>query len=393
MLLAMRVVAAPNSFRDGPPARVVADAMARGVRRALPEAEVVSLPLADGGDGTLAVLAGILDAEVRKVVVRDPRGAPVEARLALGRDGTAVLEMAEASGLRTLQAERRDPFRGSTWGTGELLRAALDAGAGRILLGVGGSGTVDGGAGALAALGAVFLDSRGRRLEPTPEGLAHLATADFGSLDPRLSAVPLHVLSDVRSSLRTCVDLFGPQKGLLPETAGAVKSALRRLFGLPGGPGEDAFDHPWWGAGGGIAGGLAAFAGARVEGGGEFIARLAGLPARLEAADLLLTGEGRFDRTTLEGKLTAVVAGLAAERSVPTVVIAGHVLLEAEALPPGVVACFSTAPGPVSLEEALAAAPLHIERTTEEVLRLYDSGRRRGRADRLSDRARPGGSP
>jgi glycerate kinase len=376
----MRIVVAPNSFRDGSPAQVVASAMARGARRVLADADVVPLPLADGGDGTLAVLAGILDAEIREIVVRDPRGAPVEAHLALGRDGTAVVEMAEASGLRTLQAERRDPFRCSTYGTGELLRAALDAGAERILLGAGGSGTIDGGAGALAALGAVFLDAHGRRLEPTPEGLAPLAAADFGSLDPRLSGARLHVLGDVRTSLRTCVDVFGPQKGLRPETADAVKDALRKLFELSGGSAEDVFDRPWWGAGGGIAGGLATFAGARVEGGADFIARLAGLPARLETADLLLTGEGRFDRTTLEGKLTAVIAGMAAERDVPTVVIAGHVLLEAEALPPGVVACFSSAPGPGSLEEALAAAPSRIERTTEEVLRLYDSGRRKGKA-------------
>lgn len=379
-MVKMRIVAAPNSFRDSSSAQVVASAMARGARRALGGAEIVPLPLADGGDGTLAVLAGILEAEIRDVVVRGPRGAPVQAHLAIDHDGTAIIEMAEASGLRTLQAEHRDPFRCSTYGTGELLRRALELGAERIFLGAGGSGTIDGGAGALAALGAVFLDSKGRRLEPTPEGLVSLVTADFGPLDERLLGARLHVLGDVRTSIGRCVDVFGPQKGLLPETAGAVKLALRKFFELAGDKGEKAFDCPWWGAGGGIAGGLATFAGARVEGGAEFIARLAELPDQLETADLLLTGEGRFDRTTLEGKLTAVVAGMAAAHDVPAVVIAGQVLLEAEALPAGVVACFSSSPGPGSLEESLNATPQQIERTTEEVLRLFECGRRKGRA-------------
>jgi glycerate 2-kinase len=368
----VRVVVAPNSFRDCLDAPAVAASMARAVRRAAPRAEVAVVPLADGGDGTLAVLARLLAARLHSAPVHDPCGRLVQGRIALSADGaTAVLEMAEASGLRLVPLPERDPFRLSSYGTGELIRAALDRGARRILLGAGGSGTIDGGAGALAALGAVFRDAAGRPLEPTPDCLTTLAAVDLGGLDPRLSRVTIEVLADIHTPIRRHVDLFGLQKGVRPETAERLRRLLRRLLELAPAAPAGLDEAPWMGAGGCLAGGLVAYAGARAAGGARVIAELAGLPAALAGADLLLTGEGRLDDTSREGKVPGVVAAMAAAQGVPTVVIAGQVAISPGSTVDGVVASFSTAPGPLDVAAALGSAEAQIGRTTEHVLRLF----------------------
>lgn len=369
-----RVLVAPNSFRDGLDAGAAAAALARGVRRALPGAEVVELPLADGGDGSLAVLCRLLGGELHTSTVSDPLGRPREARFALTQDGTALIEMAEASGLRLVEEPLRDPFRSSTRGTGELIRAALDRGARRILVAAGGSGTIDAGIGALAALGAVYRDTAGRALEPVPRALTEVASVDLSGLDARLAGVELTVLSDVLTPVERHVEVYGPQKGLDPRHAEALEGFLRRFVDLAAGLGVELAGRPWVGAGGCLAGGLAAFAGARAVGGAEEICRLAGLSGHLEGAALVITGEGRFDATSGQGKLTATVAAEAAARRVPAVVIAGQVVAS-ETLPPGVVACFSAAPGPLNLAEALERAPAELARTAEQVARLFAATR------------------
>lgn len=365
-----RVLVAPNSFRDGLDATAAAAALARGARRALPGAEVVELPLADGGDGSLAVLQKLLGGEVRTCTVSDPLGRLREARFALTAGGTALIEMAEASGLRLVEETLRDPFRSSSRGTGELIRAALDRGVRRILVAAGGSGTIDAGAGALAALGAVFRDAAGRPLEPVPGALTEVASVDLSGLDARLAGVELTVLSDVLTPVERHVQVYGAQKGLDPRLAEALEGFLRRFLDLAADHGIELASRPWVGAGGCLAGGLAAFAGARAVGGAEEICRLAGLSGHLEGAALVITGEGRFDATSGQGKLTAAVAAEAAARRVPAVVIAGQVVAS-EALPPGVVACFSAAPGPLTLAEALERAPEELARTAEQVARLF----------------------
>lgn len=372
-----RVIVAPNSFRDGVDAEVAAAALARGARHALPGAEVVELPLADGGDGSLAVLRRLLGGEIQTCEVSDPLGRPRQARFALTADGTAILEMAEASGLRLVEELVRDPFRSSTRGTGELIRAALDRGARRILVAAGGSATIDAGAGALAALGAIFRDAAGNPLEPIPSALVEVARVDLSGLDARLAAAEITVLSDVLTPVESHVEVYGPQKGLDPRHAEALRGFLSRWVRLAAERGVDLAGQPWVGAGGCLAGGLAAFAGARAVGGAEAICRLAGLPGYLEGAVLVLTGEGRFDATSGQGKLTAIVAAEAAARGVPAVVIAGQVSV-AGSLPPGVVACFSAAPGPLSLSQALERAPVELERTAEQVARLFAAAHQGG---------------
>jgi glycerate kinase len=370
----MRYLLAPNSFRDALSSPRAAAAMAAGVRRAEPSAEIVEMPLADGGDGTLEVLSGLLAARRIEVVARDPLGRPLAASIALGDGGrTAIVEMAEASGLKRLAPADRDPLRADTRGTGDLLRAALDLGARDILLGAGGSGTIDAGAGALAALGAVFRDAAGRALEPSPAALSGLAAVDLSGLDPRLREARIVVLADISTPLERHVALYGGQKGAPEGDRPALEDHLRRIDALAAERGHPLAGRPWLGAAGCLAGGLAAFAGARVVPGAEEIARRAGLRERLEGVDLVMSGEGRVDATSFEDKLPATVARLSAAAGVPMVMVAGQ--LAADAAPPGVVATFGLSRGPESLESALAATAERLTRTCEQVARLFGAAR------------------
>ncbi|MDY7091398.1 MAG: glycerate kinase [Acidobacteriota bacterium] len=370
----MKVVLAPNSFRDALMAPQVAAAMAAGVRRGAPRADVVSVPLADGGDGTLEVLMKLLGGRLQRTTVVDPRRRPVEARWALSDDGTtAILEMAEASGLRRLAPEDRDPLQVDTGGTGELIRAALDQGARKIVLGAGGSGTIDGGAGALAALGAVFRDAAGNALPPHPAGLDELAAIDLADLDPRLAETEITVLADVSTQVERHVAVYGPQKGARPEDHSALEANLLRLAELAEHHGHPIADRPWYGAAGCMAGGLAAFAGARVLAGGKEVARLGKLDEHLRGADLVLSGEGRMDASSFEDKLPSVVAGLAQRAGVPLALVAGH--LSHETALSGVVASFALSAGPESLEQALARTGERLEQVSEQIVRLFAAAR------------------
>lgn len=374
----MQVLLAPNSFRDALAAPEVAAAMARGARRVDPggdglRIEVVALPLADGGDGTLPVLAHLLDATFHTTTVSDPRGRPIEARFALADGGRrAILEMAEASGLRQLAEDERDPLRVDTRGTGELIRTALDHGARQILLGAGGSGTIDGGAGALAALGAVFRDADGRALEPHPAGLETLASIDLDGLDPRLAEAEVIVLGDVSTTLERHVAAYGRQKGASPRDFPALEANLHRLATLASERMAKAWvGVPWLGAAGCMAGGLALLAGAQVRPGAEEIIRHARFAEHLAEADLVVSGEGRLDVTSFEDKLPSKVATLAAEAGVPMVMVAGE--LRGERALPGVTASFSLAPGPGDLADAIAHTAERLADTTEQIVRLFHS--------------------
>jgi glycerate 2-kinase len=321
----VRVVVAPNAFRDGPGAAEVSTALAHGVRAALPRAQIERVPLADGGDGTLEALARLYRAEIVPVRVHDLRTQAVEARLALAAGDTAIIEMADVAGVRLLAHAERDPFRTSTLGVGELVRAALATGARQVIVGAGGSGTIDVGAGALAALGARFLGPRGEELEPTPAGLEQVRTVELDGLDPRLCRVQLVVLADVRTPLRQNLHRYGAQKGVRADTAARLQRVVERLGALAAERGIDVLKEPWLGAGGGLAGGLHTFAGARVEPGAESMLRRARLADLIKGADLLLTGEGCLDPTSADGKLPVAVARFAAEKGVPAVIIAGNI--------------------------------------------------------------------
>lgn len=366
----MRVVIAPDKFKGSLDAAGVAEALAAGVRDVVPGADCVLVPMADGGDGTVAAfLAG--GATARTARVTGPLGEPVDATYA--REGaTAVIEMAAASGLALLHGEL-DARRATTRGTGELLRDALDGGARRIVLGIGGSATTDGGAGALAALGARFLDDEGAELEPTPSGLRAVARIDLGGLDPRVRAtdasgeaeVPIAIACDVDSPLLGplgAAAVFGPQKGAQSHDVGYLDRVLTRLAdAMTAATGRDLRGRPGAGAAGGLGWALASACGATLERGVQLVAAVRGLPDTLRGADCCFTGEGRIDAQTLRGKVVDGVAALARTENVPVIAFGGSVdvTVEAELRARGV-RCIPIAPEPLSLEEAMRTAATNL---------------------------------
>jgi glycerate 2-kinase len=307
--------------------------MAEGVRDAgLPGVAPVEVPVADGGDGTLDVLLRATPgSRVQAQRVRGPLRASVEGRLGWLDPTTAVVEMAEAAGLRLLPPAGLDPLRATTHGVGELIRAALDGGAARIVVGVGGSASTDGGAGALTAVGARLLDAGGSELPPGGGTLASLARLDLSGLDPRLRRCRIEVAVDVRSPLlgpRGAAAVFGPQKGASPEDVVRLDAGLTtfaRVAATAVGADPVRAGEPGMGAGGGLAFGLAVVGGAVVVPGAPLVCDLVGLDAALRGAALALTGEGRLDASTAEGKAPAEVARRAAAAGVPCAALAGAV--------------------------------------------------------------------
>ncbi|NHI05675.1 Glycerate kinase [Streptomyces sp. KO7888] len=332
------MLVAADKFKGSLTAVEVAERVTAGLRRVVPDVLVEALPVADGGDGTVAaaVAAGF---ERREVRVAGPLGDEVTAAYAL-RDGTAVVEMAEASGLQRLPEGVLAPLTSSTYGSGELLRAALDAGARTIVFGVGGSATTDGGAGMLAALGARFLDADGEPVAPGGGGLAGLASADLSGLDLRLSGVELVLASDVDNPLtgpKGAPAVYGPQKGASPDDVTALDAALAHfakvLEGTEG-VGTRVAEYaasPGAGAAGGIGFG-AMLLGARFRPGIAVMLDVLGFAPALDRADLVITGEGSLDEQTLHGKAPAGVAAAARAAGKEVVAVCGRLALPAETL-------------------------------------------------------------
>lgn len=331
-----RVLVAADKFKGSLTAVQVAERVTAGLRRAVPDVEVTALPVADGGDGTVAaaVAAGFARREVR---VAGPLGQEVTAAFAV-RGDTAVVEMAEASGLQRLPAGVLAPLTASTYGAGELLRAALDEGVRTIVFGVGGSATTDGGAGMLSALGARFLDADGEPVAPGGGGLADLARADLSALDPRLSTVELVLASDVDNPLtgpKGATAVYGPQKGASPDDVRTLDAALAhyaKVLETEVGPRAAEYAAaPGAGAAGGIGYG-ALLAGARFRAGIEVMLDVLGFAAALEPAELVITGEGSLDEQTLHGKAPAGVAAAARAAGKDVVAVCGRLRLRPEAL-------------------------------------------------------------
>ncbi|MCC8338768.1 glycerate kinase [Streptomyces sp. R1] len=332
------MLVAADKFKGSLTAVEVAERVTAGLRRVVPDVLVEALPVADGGDGTVAaaVAAGF---ERREVRIAGPLGDEVTAAYAL-REGTAVVEMAEASGLQRLPEGVLAPLTASTYGSGELLRAALDAGARTIVFGVGGSATTDGGAGMLAALGARFLDADGKPVAAGGGGLAALASADLSGLDPRLADVELVLASDVDNPLtgpKGAPAVYGPQKGASPDDVTALDAALAHfakvLEGTQG-VGARAAEYaasPGAGAAGGIGFG-AMLLGARFRPGIEVMLDVLGFAPALERAALVITGEGSLDEQTLHGKAPAGVAAAARAAGKEVVAVCGRLALPAETL-------------------------------------------------------------
>jgi glycerate kinase len=356
--MTLRVVVAPAPFKSALGPAAAATAIAIGVRQAGHEA--IEVPVADGGEGTMDALVAAAGGRVVQASARDPLGRPITAAFGVLPDGTAVVELAQASGYERLADTERDPEATSTLGTGDLMRAALDEGATRVVVGVGGSATTDGGMGIAIALGARMLDAHGTDLAGTGADLARVASIDLSGLDPRLAHVSIEVACDVASPLvgeEGAAHVFGPQKGASPAAVLRLDAGLVNLAAVLSAQGLPAIAHmARAGAAGGAAGGMAAMLGASLIDGGALVIRAAGLVAALQGADLCITGEGRLDAQTRTGKAPAAVAAACASVGVPCVGLFGQVGVSPEvARDMGFVSSIAIGRTARALPDALAA--------------------------------------
>jgi glycerate 2-kinase len=377
----MRIVIAPNAFKGSLSALEAAEAIGEGVRVAARDAELVLVPIADGGDGTVDALVAATQGERRTLRVRGPLGDPVDAEYGLIDGGsTAVIEMAKAAGIALVPKEKRDPRITTTYGVGELLQHANDTGARHFIVGIGGSATNDGGAGMAQALGYHLLDQRGLELPPGGLALTRLARIHVGGVHANWKEAEVDVACDVTNPLtgsRGASAVYGPQKGATPEMVAELDAALhhfaeiiRRDLGV------DVEQLPGAGAAGGLGAGLVAFLGARLQPGAEMVVEALHLDERLTGAQLVITGEGRLDSQTARfGKGPAAVARHAKNAGIPVVAIGGSVADETELrlLFDGLEA---TVIEPSSLDDAIAQARPLLVRAATRLMWLMLTGRR-----------------
>ena len=376
-----RIVIAPQAFKQSISARAAAIAIQSGVTRAIPDAETVLIPVADGGDGTLAALIDTTGGQYFTADVTGPLGETVAAQWGVMGDGeTAVIEMALASGLALIPDHRRDPLTATTYGTGQLMAAALDAGYTRIIVGLGGSATNDGGTGMAAALGVRFLNAGGDELPPGGAALANLHAIDTSGVHPGLAGATIIGATDVTNPL--CGDtgasaIFGPQKGATPEMVRELDGCLANLARvIQSELGIDVLDTPGSGAAGGLGAGLIAFAGCELRSGIDMVCDALDFDRHAETAALVITGEGRADRSTAFDKAPVGIARRSKAFGVPTLLLAGSVGEGYDALyQHGIDAIMPMAEEPATLEHSLQNGAELLERAAERALRLYNLGR------------------
>jgi len=381
-----RILAAPASFKGSLTAAQAGEAIRRGLLQVLPSAEVHVVPLGDGGEGTVEALYRARGGTLRKARVTGPLGEEtVEATWAVldGNGPTAVIEMAQASGLPLVPLARRDPLVTTTAGTGELLREALDAGVEHILVGLGGSATVDGGLGLARVLGFRLLDRQGRPVPPGGRGLLELHRIDAGNLDPRLARVRVTALADVESPLvgpDGAAVVFGPQKGADDKTVELLARGLENFARIATRDLDLSVDLttiPGGGAAGGLGAGLVAFCGAEIISGIDYVMEAAGLAGKAASADLVLTGEGQLDGQSPRGKACAGVARVARLAGRPVIVLVGSVRGEGEAVEAlGLDGVLPVTPGPMTLIQAMEGAEIYVEEAAARLARLLLAGRR-----------------
>ncbi|WP_085717583.1 glycerate kinase [Pseudomonas sp. B28(2017)] len=373
----MKIVIAPDSFKDSLSAQGVADAIALGLAEVWPDAQLIKCPMADGGEGTVEAVLAACGGEQHRAEVRGPLGDTAHAKMGWLPDSrTAIIEMAEASGLQLVPVDQRDACNSSTFGTGQLIRFALDEGAQRIILAIGGSATNDGGAGAMQALGMKLFDAQGQPLAPGGLALAQLFRIDLSELDSRLADVRFDIAADVDNPLcgpHGASAIFGPQKGASPEQVELLDHALGHFADhCANALNKDVRDEPGSGAAGGLGFAAKAFLGAQFKAGVEVVAELVGLAAAIKDADLVITGEGRFDAQTLRGKTPFGVARIARQQGVPVIVIAGTLGKGYQALyEHGIDAAFSLASGPMTLVQACNEAPRLLRERASDIARVW----------------------
>lgn len=377
----MKILIAPDSFKESLTAPEAAQQIESGFRSAFPEAECLIVPLADGGEGTVQAVVAATGGSHLSCRVTDPLGRPVQAAYGLTGDGsTAVIEMAAASGLMLVPPTARNPLLTTSYGTGELIRHALDAGVSRIIVGIGGSATNDGGAGMLQALGATLLDEQGRDLAAGGGALSGLARIDLSGVDPRLQRVSLDVACDVTNPLlgeQGASAVFGPQKGASPEMVAQLDANLAHYAGIISRDlGKTVAAVPGAGAAGGMGAALLALGG-RICSGIELVMESVGFEALVQKSDLVITGEGRIDSQSVNGKVLIGVAHVAARWGKPVIAIAGSLAADADiAYSHGIAAMFSVTPRPCSPEKALTDAAANLLRTSRDIAATVRLARR-----------------
>lgn len=372
-----KVVIAPDSFKESLSAMEVAEAIERGFRQIYPQVQYVKLPMADGGEGTVDSMVAATGGEIVSVEVTGPLGQPVSAFYGLlGEGETAVIEMAAASGLHLAPNGRRDPRITTSYGTGELILAALERGVKAIILGIGGSATNDGGAGMMQALGARLLDDNQQPLAPGGAALARLAQIDLSGVDPRLQQVSVTAACDVDNPLcgpHGASAVFGPQKGATPEMVAQLDAALSH-FGrlLEQATGRQVLNAPGAGAAGGMGAALLGMLNARLRPGIEIVIETLRLEEAFRDADLVITGEGRLDSQSIHGKTPIGVARVAKRYGLPVIGIAGSLSKDYQVVHQhGIDAAFSVLDRVVTLEEALTDAAINLEVTARNVAAVW----------------------
>ena len=378
----IHIVIAPQAFKQSVAARTAALAIRRGILRAVPDAATTLIPVADGGDGTLAALIDTTNGRYFTTSVTGPLGDDITAQWGVMGDGqTAVIEMALASGLALIPDDRRNPRTATTYGTGQLIAAALDAGYTRVIVGLGGSATNDGGTGMASALGVRFLDDAGNELPPGGAALASLAHVDASGAHPALAGATLIGATDVTNPL--CGDtgasaIFGPQKGATPAMVAELDGCLANLARvIRADLGVDVLDTPGSGAAGGLGAGLIAFAGCELRSGIDMVCDALDFDRHAADADLVITGEGRADRSTAFDKAPVGIARRSKALGVPTLLLAGSLGSGYDVLyEHGIDAIIPIAEEPATLESGLQNGAALLERAAERAVRLYCLGRR-----------------
>ena len=375
----MKLVIAPDSFKESLDAQQVAFAIERGFQSIFPDLETLCVPVADGGEGTTEALVAATQGELKRDKVTGPLGEPLEAIWGvLGEQPdtplTAVVETAAASGLDKISSDQRDALLATTYGTGELILAALNAGVRRIILGLGGSATNDGGMGLLSALGARFLDANGEVLEAGGAALVQLASIDLSQLDSRVEETEFLVACDVDNPLlgeRGASAIFGPQKGATPEQVEKLDQALANLANVSAKLlGRDTRDVAGAGAAGGLGYALVQFLNARMAPGIDLVLEAVRFDEKLQDTDLVVTGEGRVDGQSLSGKTPVGVARWAKRHDLPVIAVCGSIGAGAKGVHEvGIDALFTVVPGVCTLDQAMAEAAVNLERTAAQIAR------------------------
>ncbi|WP_003545732.1 glycerate kinase [Desulfotomaculum nigrificans] len=378
----MKIVIAPDSFKESLTALQVSNAIEKGFKEILKNAEYIKIPMADGGEGTVQSLVDATNGKIIKKEVIGPLGKPVEAFFGILGDGkTAVIEMAAASGLHLVPHEERNPLITTTWGTGELILAALDYEVDHIIIGIGGSATNDGGAGMAQALGAKLLNHEGKQIGYGGGALNHIAAIDISEMDPRLQNVKIEVACDVNNPLvgpTGASAVYGPQKGATPEMVQFLDQNLNHYAEIiKRDLNKDVKEIPGAGAAGGLGAGLLAFLSAELKRGVDIVISATNLEQHIQGASLVITGEGKIDSQTINGKTPIGVAKIAKKYGIPVIGIGGNIAKDSGIVyEHGIDALFSIVPRVTSLQDAMENAEKYVRQTAKNIAAIWNLARK-----------------